>query len=56
MVMVSVVFDGLRRVVCSLCRDSVSSFWCLWVSELFQVFVLETNLLLFLAVRCLSRN
>ena len=32
MVMVSVVFEGLRRVVCSLCRDSVSSLWCLWVS------------------------
>ena len=32
MVMVSVVFEGLRQVMCSLCRDSVSSFWCLWVS------------------------
>ena len=32
MVMVSVVFEGLKRVVHSLCRDSVSSFWCLWVS------------------------
>ena len=31
-VMISVVFEGLRRVVCSLCRDSVSSFWCLWIS------------------------
>ena len=54
MVMVSFVFESLRQVMCSLCRDSVSSFWCLWVSELLGVFVSEIKPLMFLAVSSLS--